>query len=110
MTEAEALNTLLSIVEIFMWYPAPDSPDEPPSKITEIDLCECDISDEDLTYLAYFPYLEWLSLEDTTISDYGLTKLSDISSLKWLEVRGTNVTENGVSNLVAALPQCEVDW
>jgi len=109
MTEADALNALLDKVGIFIWCPAPDPPNDPPSGITEIDFGESDVSDEDLAYLQFFPQLEWICLEDTSISDYGLTKLAEIVSLRHVEVQRTNVTEDGVTRLRKALPRCKID-
>ena len=110
MTEAEALDALLADVGIFIWYPGPDRPTDPPSGITEIDLGDTDVSDEDLLLLRHFPHLEWLCLEDASITDYGLSSLTYMTSLQCVELYRTNVTEEGIARLRKALPHCRIEW
>lgn len=108
MTEAEAIHALLDQTGGFIWYT--ESGETSIAGVTEIDLGDSEISDDALTYLKYFPRLEWLCLEGTAVSDNGLRHLTKITTLKELVLCGSAVTADGVAALQRSLSTCKIEY
>jgi hypothetical protein len=78
-------------------------------KLNALDIGETQISDAGLSRLTDLP-LETLSLGHTAVTGLGLRHLHAIKTLKFLDLTCVAVTESELTELEAALSECEVNW
>lgn len=64
--------------------------------LEQIQLADCNVTDEDLKQLLGFQKLMGIGLDDTAITDAGLKHLKDLPRLEVLEYRGTAITAAGL--------------
>lgn len=80
--------------------------------LRRLDLCNCDVSDDEAPYLELFdalPHFNELWLEGTAISDAALPFISKISRLEWLILGHTQITDEGL-NHVQQLTHLKTLW
>ena len=80
------------------------------SAVGEMDLSDCQVTDEQLAKLNGLTTLVKLNLSNNDLTDDGLNHLTDLTNLRELDLRGTQVTDQGVLQLEQALPKCEVSY
>ena len=79
--------------------------------LSELNLADCEISDDGLAILAAAAVpLEQLVLVRTDITDKGLVHLAQIKSLTEVRVNDTRITQAGIAALRMKLPKCTVIW
>ena len=73
--------------------------------IHTIDLSHCDVSDDDLAFLASFPKVEKLILSNTRITDQGLEHIRYCKSLTHLQISDTQITKAGYMRFRKRYPE-----
>jgi Leucine-rich repeat (LRR) protein len=79
----------------------------PGRPVVLLDLANQEVDNEDLKYLAAFPYLQSLNLSDTHITNVGLKYVAKQTQLKTLYLKGSMVSDRGWKDL-APLKQLQV--
>src|SRR5262245_12741266 len=73
-----------------------NDPDQP---VTSIWIEDRNLTDNDLSHVALFPELYWLTLHDAPISGAGLAHLQTLKKLQRLHIRGSKVTDANLAHL-----------
>jgi len=76
----------------------------PNRNIIEVDLSNCNITDNDLICLKKLSHLKGLEISNTDISDEAVPTIISISSLKYLDISNTRITEEGVRQIMSERP------
>ena len=69
-------------------------------QILHLNLSKMSVTDDQLEFIARFPYLEKLNLNYTSISNLGLLRLSNMGKLRSISIVGTNIDVVGLTNLL----------
>lgn len=80
------------------------------TKLRRLNLLGAQLSDDGLDAVLGMNDLEELNLYRSGITNAGLDKFKKLKHLAALDVRYSRVTRSGVDSLVAALPNCKVDF
>ena len=68
-------------------------------RISEVNLNNQAITDDQLYRLAWLPYLTDLSLENTATGDDGIRHIAEMAHLEWLNLWQTHIGDNGLKHL-----------
>ena len=79
-------------------------------KLRRLNLESASITDAGMNALRGLKNLEALSLYRTKVSNAGLAKLARLPKLRDLDLRYSRVTGAGVADLLAAIPECQVQF
>lgn len=77
--------------------------------VTEVNLSDTRVGDEDMVRLTKLPRLKKLNLSGTNISDVGAEYLERIVSLRVLNLSGTKISYAGFKKLKSTLPKAKID-